>query len=138
MTIATPSTPSAAIQPAHQLLQDTLEERYRVFVQRLAQLTVCTELPDRGGYDATALTALLAWARSGVADAAAALQRMSQGTYGVCERCRHDIPVGYLRNQPDARTCAPCERRQPMSRPAERSAPGRQLSALGAVVPGPR
>jgi DnaK suppressor protein len=93
------------------IFQDTLEERHRVFTNRLAQLTLCARLPDRGGYDRDTLDALLRWARDGVADAALALQRMSEGTYGVCALCRHDIPVGRLRARPDARFCVPCQGR---------------------------
>jgi DnaK suppressor protein len=99
----------APVQPPHQLFHDMLEERYRVFVQQLAQLTACSRMPDRGGYEPAAFKAMLTWARHGVADAASALQRMSEGTYGTCERCDHDIRVGYLRTQPDARYCASCE-----------------------------
>src|SRR3954463_13086317 len=84
---------TTTVHPPHQLFHDTLEERHRVFVQRLAELTACGGLPDRGGYEPAALEALIAWARQGVADAAMALQRMSDGTYGVCEACGQDIPV---------------------------------------------
>ena len=126
MTITKPPQPlPTAAKSLHPLFQDTLEERHRVFIQRLAQLTACTRMPDRGGYEPDALQALLAWARRGVADAANALQRMTDGTFGVCEHCGHDIPVGRLRSQPEARSCVPCERRHP-SRDAGTAIPAPQ------------
>jgi RNA polymerase-binding transcription factor DksA len=109
-------------RPPHQIFQDALEERHQVFIQRLAQLMASSRMPDRDGYDPAALQALIAWARQGVADAAMALRRISDGTYGVCERCGHDVPVGHLRMQPDTRWCAPCRRRQPTTSLGETSA----------------
>jgi DnaK suppressor protein len=94
--------------PRYRLFHDEIEEHHNVFVQRLAELTACSRMPDRGGYDAAALNALMAWARQGVKDAALALQRMSDGTYGLCEGCGCHIPVGYLRGNPEARYCVPC------------------------------
>jgi DnaK suppressor protein len=101
----------------HQICQNILEERYRLFTLRLAELTAAAGLPDDGGYDPATLQALLRWARQGVADAALALQRMSAGTYGVCDGCGHDIPAGHLRAQPEALYCVPCEQRRPMPAP---------------------
>ena len=98
-------------QSHHHLFHDTLKERHRVLLQRLAELTACRRLPDCGGYEPAALDALVAWARQGVADAAMALHRMSEGTYGVCEACGCTIPLGHLRISPDAHQCVPCQRR---------------------------
>jgi len=38
----------------------------------------------------------------------AALARVEQGTYGVCERCGQQIPEGRLEARPVARTCVSC------------------------------
>ncbi|GAA0814585.1 TraR/DksA family transcriptional regulator [Spirilliplanes yamanashiensis] len=117
---------TTSVQPPQRLFQDTLEERHRLFVLRLAQLTACSRQPDRGGYDPAALDALIAWARQGVSDAALALQRMSLGSYGVCEGCGSDIPVGHLRNRPEASHCVPCLRERPDPAATPRTAPPRQ------------
>jgi DnaK suppressor protein len=95
------------------LLHRMLEERFIVHTNRLTELTAQGRLPDYGGYDANVVKALTAAARQGAADTAEALRRMSDGTYGVCDRCRSDIPLGRLRALPHARYCAPCQQRQP-------------------------
>ena len=42
----------------------------------------------------------------------AALQRLEQGTYGICRRCFLVIPRGELLKQPYAEVCARCQTRQ--------------------------
>lgn len=42
----------------------------------------------------------------------AALQRLDQGTYGICRRCFLVIPRGELLKQPYAEVCARCQARQ--------------------------
>lgn len=37
-----------------------------------------------------------------------ALDRMERRTYGLCVRCRREIPIARLRVQPTALQCAPC------------------------------
>jgi len=37
-----------------------------------------------------------------------ALERIDQGTYGVCSSCSNPIPYGRLLVFPEARTCATC------------------------------
>jgi DnaK suppressor protein len=39
----------------------------------------------------------------------AALERLRKGTFGLCEACRGDIPVGRLRAIPTARRCLTCQ-----------------------------
>jgi DnaK suppressor protein len=94
-----------------ELLRSMLEERLRSHTNCLAQLTGCGAPPDSAGHDDDTVDALVAAARRGVADATQALRRMSVGTYGVCEACGKDIPLGRLRNLPHARFCVPCQRR---------------------------
>jgi RNA polymerase-binding transcription factor DksA len=72
---------------------------------------ICGEPPDATGNDSATFDALVAAARQAVADTTQALQRMAQGTYGICEACGKDIPLGRLRNVPHARLCVPCQRR---------------------------
>lgn len=42
----------------------------------------------------------------------AALERLRAGTFGLCEACRGDIPVGRLRAVPAARLCLTCQGQQ--------------------------
>lgn len=38
----------------------------------------------------------------------AALERMGQGTYGICENCHKEIDIDRLRANPSAKTCIKC------------------------------
>jgi RNA polymerase-binding transcription factor DksA len=51
---------------------------------------------------------LCASARMVLADVEAALERMDQGTYGICRQCRHPIEPARLRIVPQARYCGRC------------------------------
>ncbi|WP_426570285.1 TraR/DksA family transcriptional regulator [Streptomyces canus] len=51
---------------------------------------------------------LCASARMVLADVEAALERMDQGTYGICQQCRHLIELARLRIVPQARYCGRC------------------------------
>lgn len=39
-----------------------------------------------------------------------ALERMQDGTYGLCERCEQEIDFARLKAIPDARLCLPCQK----------------------------
>jgi RNA polymerase-binding transcription factor DksA len=93
-----------------ELFRSILEEQFQTHTNRLIELTRCGRLPHRGGYELTTLNMLIAAARQDLADTAQALRRMARGTFGVCERCRNDIPLGRLRATPQARFCVPCHR----------------------------
>ena len=97
----------------NELFRSSLEERFQSHTNRLTQLSVYGRLPCRGGYDRDTLDTLIAAARQDVADTALALRRMAEGTYGVCELCHNDIPLGRLRTVPHARFCVPCHRSRP-------------------------
>jgi DnaK suppressor protein len=94
-----------------ELLRCMLEEQRRTHTLWLTQLMICGEPPDATGHDSATVEAFVAAARQGVADTTQALHRMEQGTYGVCEACGKNIPLGRLRNLPHARFCVPCQRR---------------------------
>jgi RNA polymerase-binding transcription factor len=95
-----------------ELLRDTLEEQFQRHTDQLAELTACSQQPDRGGYDDGTLAALIASSRHAVADTAQALRRMADGSYGTCERCTAGIPLERLEILPHARFCVPCQRRR--------------------------
>ena len=48
----------------------------------------------------------------GTAEMRAALGRLADGSYGVCQRCESPIPIARLRAIPEARWCVTC-RHQP-------------------------
>ena len=93
-----------------ELLRITLEEQFQLHTDQLAELSMCSQQPDRGGYDADTLAALLASSRQAVADTAQALRRVAEGSYGTCERCTADIPLERLETLPHARFCVSCQR----------------------------
>ena len=99
---------TSTVQDPIELLHNTLAEQLQRHTDQLAALTVCSQRPDRGGYDDNTLAALTASSRTAVADTAQALRRMADGT---CERCTAGIPLERLDILPHARFCVPCQRR---------------------------
>jgi DnaK suppressor protein len=89
-------------------LGDRLEERFAIHTTRLTRLTMYGRLRRHAGLDPHRLEALAASARQDIADTAHALQRMSEGTYGLCDRCHRPIPLGRLRQMPHVTRCASC------------------------------
>jgi RNA polymerase-binding protein DksA len=58
-----------------------------------------------------ALTALDEQGRREMAEISAALARMDEGTYGICEVCAEPIGAARLAAMPMARRCVPCQER---------------------------
>ncbi|MFI6455520.1 TraR/DksA family transcriptional regulator [Streptosporangium amethystogenes] len=58
------------------------------------------------------LQSLLDRARSHLDDLDQMVERLRQGTYGVCEGCGQPIPIERLRARPTARTCVGCAARR--------------------------
>ncbi|MGN6089555.1 MAG: TraR/DksA family transcriptional regulator [Actinomycetales bacterium] len=56
-------------------------------------------------YERAQLSALILAVRDQLANTAAAVTRLEQGAYGICEVCREPIPTGRLEARPTARTC---------------------------------
>ncbi|GIF00921.1 TraR/DksA family transcriptional regulator [Paractinoplanes rishiriensis] len=106
MTVAIHQTEAVADEPL-ELLRGMLAEQFALHTARLAELAVSEGLPD-GGEDQHTLDVLATASRQAIRDAARALQRMAEGTYGLCENCHQSIPLGRLRAMPDARYCTRC------------------------------
>jgi len=60
-------------------------------------------------------SAMLRQARQHLDEVDAALGRVDQGTYGVCESCGRDIPPARLEARPFARHCVTCAAREERS-----------------------
>lgn len=60
------------------------------------------------GFERAQLTALLAATRERIAEVDDALRRVTDGSYGVCERCREPIAAPRLAARPFARFCIAC------------------------------
>ncbi|MEU0156527.1 TraR/DksA family transcriptional regulator [Micromonospora fulviviridis] len=92
-------------------LRELLERQFGEHTDQLTELTLLSRQRDHGGHDPDTLRRLIEVAQQGIADTAQALRRMSEGTYGVCERCGQDIPRARLEILPSARFCVPCQQR---------------------------
>ena len=55
--------------------------------------------------------------RSRLAEVGEALQRIENGTFGVCESCGQAIPSRRLERLPAASLCVPCKEQQEKQRP---------------------
>ncbi len=53
--------------------------------------------------------AVIAVARQQLARVRSALQRIDQGTYGICVDCGADVPAGRLAAKPEAARCVSCQ-----------------------------
>ena len=59
-------------------------------------------------FERSQVGALVRQAETHLAEVDAALDRVSSGTYGVCERCGAEIPDERLEVRPTARRCVAC------------------------------
>ncbi len=59
-------------------------------------------------FERSQVGALIAQARSALAEIDAAESRLAEGSYGRCERCGGEIAAGRLEARPVARTCFDC------------------------------
>jgi RNA polymerase-binding transcription factor DksA len=59
-------------------------------------------------YERSQLGALAEQAERHVTEVRAAIERLSAGRYGMCERCGRPIPPARLEARPVARTCVGC------------------------------
>ncbi|MGW5559692.1 TraR/DksA family transcriptional regulator [Micromonospora sp. NPDC003944] len=63
-------------------------------------------------FERAQLTAVLDATRRRLAELDVALQRVDDGSYGVCEGCGRPIPAERLAARPAARTCVACASRR--------------------------
>lgn len=78
--------------------------------ERLAQLTAIETSPQYTRDEVT--LALLSTTRSVLAEISAALQRVKEGTYGLCQACHAPIAAERLKTLPHTQFCACCQRQQ--------------------------
>ena len=105
--------------------RDRLEAERRLALARLAALTsdfdsvVAASLDTNAddehdpegatiAFERSQIGALVTQVRRHVGEVDAALVRLDQGTYGVCERCGQAIGSARLEALPAARTCIAC------------------------------
>ncbi len=59
-------------------------------------------------FERSQVAALVLQLQGHVAEVEATIQRLEDGTYGICERCGHSIAKARLEARPAARTCISC------------------------------
>jgi RNA polymerase-binding transcription factor DksA len=95
-------------------LREDLNEQRAFRLDQLAQLWLGAPARAQRARERAAVAQLevhiklCASARMVLADIEAALERMDQGTYGICQQCRHPIELARLRIVPQARYCGRC------------------------------
>ncbi|WP_436971524.1 TraR/DksA family transcriptional regulator [Micromonospora vinacea] len=84
------------------------------FANQTARLRELTELNADTGDPGEAhnQAALLLATRQNIEQITGALSRISDGTYGACQRCGRSIPAERLEILPHARFCVPCQEKQ--------------------------
>ncbi|MFJ6198018.1 TraR/DksA family transcriptional regulator [Micromonospora sp. NPDC092111] len=88
-------------------LRRSLTDEFAAQTARLTELTADTGDPA----EAHTRGAMIASTRQNLHHLAAALRRLAEGRYGVCERCAAEIPAERLEALPHARFCVPCQQR---------------------------
>jgi len=89
----------------------TLEHELRALFEATRSSNADDEHDPEGAtiaFERAQLIAVRDAARRQLADAQAALQRIDEGTYGLCERCSRPIPAQRLAARPTATTCVGC------------------------------
>jgi DnaK suppressor protein len=99
---------TSAVHDPVELFRDILAEQFQRHADELSELISCTRQPERGGDEET-LIALTVSSRRALADTAAALRRIAEGTYGTCKRCAVSIPLKRLQAVPQTSFCLPCQ-----------------------------
>lgn len=101
--------------PALSTYQARLESRRHEIQERLGLVTAAADLATGNLVDqaATHGERLLVFASrqqlfTHLREVEAALQRLSEGRYGLCVACRAAIPPARLRVFPEAAQCVPC------------------------------
>jgi DnaK suppressor protein len=92
-----------------------LERELRGIVEAAVQANIDDEHDPEGAtiaFERQHVAGLLSRAREHLAAIEAALRRLDEGGYGVCERCGRPISAGRLAARPAATTCINCAARR--------------------------
>ena len=111
-TVRTTTTRSAAaFESQLSTLREALDQQRRFRSEQLEELALeaaeGVATADQNRLQVTrALTLAAEWALSEIDSA---LQRLDEGSYGICERCAEPIPEERLEVLPMSRLCTPCQ-----------------------------
>jgi DnaK suppressor protein len=107
----TTTTSAAEFESQLSTLRDELHQQRRFRSEQLEELALeaaeGVATADQNRLQVTrALTLAAEWALSEIDSA---LQRLDEGSYGICERCAEPIPWERLEVLPMSRLCTPCQ-----------------------------
>ena len=87
-------------------------------------LTYSDHMPDLGSDSIEREKAFLFASRDGayLEQIEAALQRIKDGTFGMCRACGQEIPKARIEAVPTTTICVPCKEKQPAQQPKRKSA----------------
>lgn len=110
----------AGIQP--DALRAELERERSSRAEQIEKLAVdaaeAVALGDEGRRHVTRM--LTSAAEAALVEISAALCRLDDGTYGICERCSEPVPAERLEVLPTSRLCTPCQHRTESARAGRR------------------
>jgi DnaK suppressor protein len=102
---------TAKLESQLSTLRAELDQQRRFRAQQLKELAVdaaeAMTTADESRLQVTRLLRLAA--EAALLDIDAALQRLEDGSYGICERCAEPIPWQRLEVLPMSRLCTPCQ-----------------------------
>lgn len=93
-----------------EILRSMLDQQREFRLDQLRQLDRTGGPGELGGIDREITASLVAGARAALRDVELALQRMAEGTYGLCRRCAAAIAPARLEVLPQVTLCMPCQR----------------------------
>jgi DnaK suppressor protein len=102
---------TAKVESQLSTLRAELDQQRRFRAQQLKELAVdaaeAMATADQSRLQVTRVLTLAA--EAALSDIDAALQRLEDGSYGICERCDEPIPWQRLEVLPMSRLCTPCQ-----------------------------
>src|SRR5215212_5835820 len=110
-TVQATTTSAAEFESQLSTLREELDEQRRFRSEQLAELGLeaaeVVSTADQNRLEVNRLLTLAA--ESALSEIDSALQRLEEGSYGICEGCAEPIPWERLEVLPMSRLCTPCQ-----------------------------
>jgi DnaK suppressor protein len=110
-TVRTTTTSAAEFENQFSTLREELDQQRRFRREQLEELALeageAVSTADQNRLQVNRLLTLAA--ESALSEIDSALQRLEEGSFGICERCAEPIPWERLEVLPMSRLCTPCQ-----------------------------
>ncbi|HLM20145.1 MAG TPA: TraR/DksA C4-type zinc finger protein [Propionibacteriaceae bacterium] len=110
-TVRTTTTSAAELENQFSTLREELDQQRRFRREQLEELALeageAVSTADQNRLQVNRLLTLAA--KSALSEIDSALQRLEEGSFGICERCAEPIPWERLEVLPMSRLCTPCQ-----------------------------